>query len=139
MKRFARLPSPAMLVALAALFVALGGVSYGFATGSIDSREGKNDSLGSGDLRNNDIRSLDIRNNEIRGRDIRNSTIRTEDIGANQVKGVDVLESSLGEVPKATSASSAGSAGTAGSAGSLSSQDKISYQAATASGAQQIY
>jgi hypothetical protein len=123
MKRFARLPSPAMLVALAALFVALGGVSYGVATGSIDSRE----------IKNNTVRSVDIRNNEVRGRDIRNSTIRSEDIGANQVKGPDVLESSLGLVPQANVANSAGSAG------SLSSQQKIGYQAGASTGAQTIY
>jgi hypothetical protein len=119
-----------MVVALIALFVALGGVSYGFATGSIDSREVKNNSLRSVDLRNNDVRSLDIRNNEVRGRDIRNSTIRSEDIGANQVKGPDVLESSLGIVPSAT---------TATTAGSLSSQQKIVYQAGASTGAQTIY
>jgi hypothetical protein len=130
MKRFARLPSPAMLVALAALFVSLGGVSYGFATGSIGSREVKNNSIRSGDLRNNDIRSVDIRNNEVRGRDIRNSTIRSEDIGANQVKGPDVLESSLGLVPKAS---------VANSATSLSSQAKISSQQPPSTGAQTIY
>jgi hypothetical protein len=89
-----RRPSPAMLVALTALFISLGGVSYGVATGSIDSRE----------IKNNTIRTGDIRNNEVRGKDIRNSTIRTEDIGANQVKGADVLESSLGVVPAANAA-----------------------------------
>jgi hypothetical protein len=130
MGRLARRPSPAMVVALVALFVSLGGVSYGFATGSIDSREVKDNSLRSRDLRNNDVRSIDIRNNEIRGRDIRNSTIRTEDIGANQVKGPDVLESSLGEVPKASVATSATS---------LSSQAKISSQQAPSTGAQTIY
>jgi hypothetical protein len=133
MKRSVRLPSPAMLVALAALFVSLGGVSYGFASGSIDSREVKDNSLRSKDLRNNDVRSIDIRNNEIRGRDIRNSTIRTEDIGANQVKGPDVLESSLGLVPRA------GVANSANAAGSLNSQEKIGYQAGVSSGAQTIY
>ena len=122
-----------MVVALVALFASLGGVSYGFATGSIDSREVKNNSVLSKDLRNNDIRSIDIRNNEVRGRDIRNSTIRSEDIGANQVKGPDVLESSLGLVPKADVAN------TAASAGSLSSQQKIGYQAGAGTGAQTIY
>jgi hypothetical protein len=130
MGRLVPRPSPAMVVALIALFVALGGVSYGVATGSIDSREIKNDSVRSGDLRNNDVRSVDIRNNEVRGRDIRNSTIRTEDIAANQVKGVDVLESSLGQVPKANVATSARS---------LSSQGKISYQAGASTGLQTIY
>ena len=45
MKRFVRLPSPAMVVACASLFVALGGVSYAFATGSIGSREIHNGSI----------------------------------------------------------------------------------------------
>jgi hypothetical protein len=120
MKRLVRLPSPAMLVALTALFVSLGGVSYGLATGSIDSRE----------IKNNTIRTQDIRNNEVRGRDIRNSTIRSEDIAANQVKGADVLESSLGQVPKAK---------VADSAGTLSSQAKIDYKAGPGSAAQTIY
>jgi hypothetical protein len=93
-------PSPAMAVALVALFVSLGGVSYGVATGSIDSRE----------IKNNTVRTKDIRNNDVRGKDIRNSTIRSADIGANQVKGVDVLESSLGTVPTANVANSAGTA-----------------------------
>ena len=53
-----RRPSPALVIALIALFVSLSGVSYGVATGFIDSRE----------IKNNEVRSLDIRNNEIRTR-----------------------------------------------------------------------
>ena len=49
-----------MGVALLALFVALGGVSYGLASGSIDSRE--------------------IKNNSVRGKDLRDRTISTRDI-----------------------------------------------------------
>ena len=37
----ARLPSPAMVVALVALFSSLGGVSYGLAKGAINGREVK--------------------------------------------------------------------------------------------------
>lgn len=91
-------PSPAMVVALIALFVSLGGVSYGLAKGSIDSRE----------LKNNNVRSVDLRNNDARGRDIRNGTIT----------GADVQESSLGTVPTANTANSANSANTANSANS---------------------
>jgi hypothetical protein len=87
-----RLPSPAMLVALIALFVSLGGVSYGVATGSINSRE----------IRNNTIRTQDIRNGQVRGRDVRNSTIRSSDIAVNAVTGVDVNETTLGPVPAAS-------------------------------------
>lgn len=105
MKRMiARRPSPATVIACIALFVALGGVSYGFATGSIDSREIKNENVRSQDLRNNSIRTDDLRNNEVRGRDIRNSTIRGPDVALNTLEGPDIRESTLGTVPSAANA-----------------------------------
>src|SRR5215207_3951310 len=98
MSRFAlRRPSPSIAVALLALFISLGGVSYGFATGSIDSRE----------IKDGTIRTRDIRNNEVRGRDIRNSTIRSKDVALNTLTGLDVDESKLANVPAATVADSA--------------------------------
>lgn len=86
-----RLPSPAMVVALVALFVSLGGVSYGVATGSINSRE----------ITNNTIRTQDLRNGQVRGRDVRNSTIRGPDVALNTLTGRDVNEPSLAPVPTA--------------------------------------
>ncbi len=80
-----RKPSPAMVVALIALFVAMGGVSYGVATGTIDSRE----------LKNNTIRSKDIRNSQVYGKDIRNSTIRSSDVRNNDLTGTDINEGTL--------------------------------------------
>jgi hypothetical protein len=114
-----RRPSPALVIACLALFVSLSGVSYGVATGFIDSREIKNNSVRTKDLRNNDIRTKDLRNNEVRGVDIRNSTIQSRDIGINQVTGTDVRESTLQKVPSAATADSATSAQSATSAGSL--------------------
>jgi hypothetical protein len=76
-----RRPSPAMVVALIALFVALGGVSYGLATGSVNSRE----------ILNNTVRSVDLRNNNATGTDLRNDSLT----------GSDILESSLDQVPSA--------------------------------------
>ena len=90
-----RRPSPAMGVALLALFVSLGGVSYGVATGSIDSRE----------IRNNAVRSIDLRNNQARSKDIRNNDVRGRDIRANTITGGDVDESTLDEVPVAAAVS----------------------------------
>jgi hypothetical protein len=75
-------PSPALVVSFVALFVALGGVSYGVATGSIDSRE----------IKNNSILSRDIHNNGI---------VAYKDIIPNTVGGTRVKESSLGSVPHA--------------------------------------
>lgn len=86
-----RRPSPALLIACLALFISLGGVSYGVATGFIDSRE----------LKNNTIRTQDIRNNDIRGKDIRNSTIRGRDVAFNTLTGSDISESRLTTVPNA--------------------------------------
>lgn len=114
-----RLPSPALVIACVALFVSLGGVSYGLATGSIDSRELKNNTIRSKDVRNNTLRTFDIRNNEVRGFDIRNSTIQGRDVAFNTLTGNDVSESSLGKVPSATTADTAGSATTAGSVATL--------------------
>ena len=64
-------PGHGTLVAYLALFVALGGTSYGVATGSIDGREIKNNSVGSKDLRNNDIRSRDVRNGALLSADFK--------------------------------------------------------------------
>jgi hypothetical protein len=114
-----RLPSPALVIACVALFVSLGGVSYGVATGFIDSRELKNNTIRSKDVRNNTLRTFDVRNNEIRGFDIRNSTVQGRDVAFNTLTGVDVSESSLGKVPSAGTADSATTAGSAGSVGGV--------------------
>ncbi len=114
-----RRPSPALIVASLALFVSLSGVSYGVATGFIDSREIKNNEVRSLDLRNNEIRTGDLRNNQVRGIDIRNSTVQGRDIGVNTVTGIDINEGSLAKVPSATAADTATSATTAGSVDSL--------------------
>ena len=108
MKHLSRLrPSPALVISLIALFVSLGGVSYGVATGYIDSREIRNNTVRSADLRNNDIRTKDIRNNEIRGLDIRNSTIQGRDVALATITGEDMKESTLSQVPSAAQANGA--------------------------------
>ncbi len=116
MKSFRR-PSPALVISLIALFVSLSGVSYGVATGFIDSRELKNNQVRSVDLRNNDVRTRDLRNNEVRGIDIRNSTVQGRDVALNTLTGDDVNESRLGKVPSATAADTATQATSAGAVG----------------------
>jgi hypothetical protein len=101
-------PTPAFAVAIVALFVSLGGVSYGVATGSIDSREVKDKSLRGQDLRANTITAREIRSRSIDGTDI-----RVDRVGGNAVKE-EVLESGkIGKVPSAGSADTAASAGDA--------------------------
>jgi hypothetical protein len=102
-----RRPSPALVISMIALFVSLSGVSYGVATGFIDSREIKNNEIRSIDIRNNEVRTRDLRNNEVRGIDIRNSTVQGRDIALNTVTGEDVKEETLGKVPSAAAADTA--------------------------------
>jgi hypothetical protein len=101
--------SYANIVASVALFIALGGTSYAVATGSIDSREIKNNSVRGADIRNSSLTGADIRNNRLTGADIRN----------NRLTGGDVLESSLGKVPNAGAADTANTANSATVAGTV--------------------
>jgi hypothetical protein len=57
MKRFMRMPSPAMVVACLALFVALSGVSYAVAT------------ISSSDIINGSIRNRDFKDGTLRGQE----------------------------------------------------------------------
>jgi hypothetical protein len=102
-----RRPSPALVIACVALFVSLGGVSYGVATGFIDSREIQNNTVRSKDVRNSTLRTEDIRNNEVRGFDVRNSSLQGRDIAFNTLTGADVNETTLGKVPGAAAADNA--------------------------------
>ncbi len=100
MKRIAlRRPSPALVIACIALFVALGGVSYGLATGSIDSREIADNTIRSKDIRNDSVYSRDLRNNDVRDIDIRNGTIKGRDIARATITGDNVNMPKLGQVP----------------------------------------
>jgi hypothetical protein len=97
----ARRPSPAAAIALVALFVALGGVSYGFATGSIDSREILDRTIRSKDVRDNNLTSRDLRNNQVLAIDVRNRTLRGRDIALNTLTDDEIEESKLQQVPDA--------------------------------------
>ena len=94
-------PSPALVVACTALFVALGGVSYGVATGSIDSREITDNTIRSKDVRNNSVYGRDLRNNDVRDIDIRNGTIKSRDVARGTLTGDNINLSKLGQVPDA--------------------------------------
>jgi len=119
-----RRPSPALVIACIALFVSMGGVSYGFATGAIDGRE----------IRNGTITHKDVRNNEVRGADIRNSTIGGRDVAFNTLGGNDIKESTLGKVPIAAQADSAGALGGVPASGFVRA-DAPAFSALTLNGA----
>jgi hypothetical protein len=71
-------PSPAMVVALVALFMAMGGSAYALV-------------ITSGSIKNNTIRSVDVRNRSLSGKDVR----------GNGIGGRAIKESTLSAVPSA--------------------------------------
>jgi hypothetical protein len=88
-------PSPAMVVALIALFVALGGVSYGIATGSIGSREIRDGTVQSRDVRNDSLSGVDVENNSLGGGDIAAGTIRGRDVAAGAIRSREISDRSI--------------------------------------------
>jgi hypothetical protein len=94
-----RRPSAAFIISCLALFMALGGVSYGFAAGSIDSKE--------------------IKNNDVRGKDVRQGTLSGSDVKDDALTGADVDENSFGKVPSAANADNAAQAGNANTVGGV--------------------
>jgi len=88
-------PSAALVISCMSLFVALGGVSYGVASGSIDSRE--------------------IKDGSIRNKDFKDGTLRGNEAKPNGFGGGAIKESTLGKVSRATTADSANALGAAAS------------------------
>jgi hypothetical protein len=80
MSRWARrlIPSPAMVVALAALFVAMGGSAYALV-----------------------ITGKSIRNGTVTGKDLKNRSITGNDSKRDSIGGGSIKESTLGVVPQA--------------------------------------
>jgi hypothetical protein len=83
--------NPTSLIAMVALFAALGGVSYAAAT----------------------IDGKDIKNKSVAGKKLKNKTVTGGKVKNDSLTGAQVNESTLGKVPSATNADQAGSAATA--------------------------
>ena len=77
-------PSPAMVVALVALVMSLGGSAYALV-----------------------ITGKSIRNNTVTGKDIRKHSLKGHDLGQDSLGGGAIKESSLGLVPAAVNSGSA--------------------------------
>ncbi len=76
------------VMATIAVFVALGGTSYAIATGSIGSREIKNNSVGTKDLRNNGVRGRDVRNGSLLAADFKAGQLPAGERGLQGLQGV---------------------------------------------------
>jgi hypothetical protein len=115
-----RRPSPAMIVALLALFVALGGSSY--AAVKIGARDIQRGAVGTRAIANNSIRSADIHDATVSGADVKDDSLTNADIdNAN-------LSAKRAETAAhATTATRAGNATNADNAGKLDGLDSTDF------------
>jgi len=81
MKRLVRLPSPAMVIACLALFVALSGVSYALATGSIGSREIANGSILNRDFKDGTLRGQEFKPDSLGPKAIKEQVLDSSKLG----------------------------------------------------------
>ena len=114
MKRF-RMPSPALIIALAALFFSVGGSAYGLI-----------------------ITGGSIKNGTVKGADIKNHSLASRDVKHNSLGGVAILESKLGPVPSAGTAQSVFRQAVVGSNGVLSRSRGVASANRTAVGRYQV-
>ena len=114
-----RRPSPALVVATLALFVALSGFAVALpGRNSVDSGDIKNDEVKSVDVKNGGLRSGDILDETLVGADVAddslgsadvtNDSLTGGDIAQDQISGSEVFEPSLSEVPFALRARALG-------------------------------
>ena len=130
MKRLlSRRPSPAMIVALLALFVALGGSSY--AAVKIGARDIQRGAVGTRAIANNSIRSGDIRNATVSGADVKDDSLTNADIDNEHLNAKSAetaaRATTAATATTATSASTANSATNADNAGKLDGLDSTDF------------
>jgi hypothetical protein len=119
MKRLlARRPSPAMLVALLALFVAMGGSSY--AAVKISARDIQRGAVGTRAIANNSIRSGDIHNATVAGIDVKDDSLTNADIDNTSLSAATAKSADT-----ATRANTAASATIANSAKKADDAEKL--------------
>jgi hypothetical protein len=109
-------PSPSMLVALVALFVALGGSAYAAIV----------------------ITGRNIKNSTVEGADIKNGALASRDIKPNSVGGVAILESRLKTVPSASQADGLTRFAVVSSTGTLARGRSVTSVARTSAGRYQV-
>lgn len=119
-----RRPSPAMVVACLALFVALGGTSFAAVK-----------------LSKNSVGAREIKKNAVGASEIKKNAVASSEVKTNSLTGSDINESKLGIVPTAANATSATTAGNAANADLISGQRiaKINYAANDPAGYSTIF
>jgi hypothetical protein len=121
-----RRPSPAMIVALLALFVALGGSSY--AAVKIGARDIQRGAVGTRAIANNSIRSADIHDATVSGADVKDDSLTNADIDNTNLSAKSAETAARATTATtATSASTASNAANADNAGKLDGLDSTDF------------
>ena len=103
-KRFAKLPSPALVLASVALGIALGGTSVAAVSqlprASVGTPQLKANAVTSAKIRNNDVRSVDVRNGSLLRVDFRRGQLPAGPAGPQGPPGVSAREQVSAESPQ---------------------------------------
>ena len=100
-----RRPSPAMVVAMAALFISLSGVSYAaLKANSIGAKELAKNSVRSGEIKNNAVGAKDLGDNSVGSGEVANEALGSADVNGlgggdisdGALTGADIQDESLG-------------------------------------------
>jgi hypothetical protein len=97
MKRLVSGMSPSMVVALIALFVSLGGVSWAVAVNSVGTKAIKDNSVQGRDVRDDTLESRDLAGETVQSRDVRDGALRGVDVNNRSLGGVDLASNTLGD------------------------------------------
>jgi hypothetical protein len=98
-RRWLRAPSPSMIVACIALFVALGGTSYAAIKLPANS-------VGTKQIKKSAVTGVKVKNATLTGVKVKNATLTGAKIKDASLTGADIVASTLGKVPSAASADS---------------------------------
>jgi hypothetical protein len=105
-----RRPSPALVISIIALVMAMGGTGYAALS-----------------LPKNSVGSKQLKKNAVTGSKVKNSSLTGADIKNGSLKGADLNIGSLGTVPNSNHANSADNANHAGSADSAGTANELDY------------
>jgi hypothetical protein len=128
-----RRPSPALVVAVIALIVALGGTGYAAVTlpaNSVGSKQLKRKAVTTNKIRDNAVTGSKVKRNTLRGRNINESTL-AQVPNARHADAAD-RATSAGSADRASTATTANTANTANTAGTANNANALQGQGADA-------
>ena len=86
----------AHLVALLALFVALGGTAYALSNNSVKSKHIKDGTIKSADLKDDNVKSADLKNDNVKSADLKDGDVSSADLKDGDVSSADLKDGDVG-------------------------------------------